>query len=147
MANNGNGGGGFVLGLFVGGTIGALLGLLLAPRSGSETRAELRELGETWRTRADELAADVRGYGMSGLEDVSGKVGPAVDSLRERSSSALGSVRKAKTDATEEVEAVSSGINVGDGHQPAQATQTTATDTEADAEAEPTSDQQSPTPA
>ena len=159
MANNGNGGGGFVLGLFVGGTIGALLGLLLAPRSGSETRAELRELGDTWRTRADELAADVRGYGMSGLEDVSGRVGPAVDSLRERGSSALGISRKAKTDATEEVEVVSSGINVGDGHQPAQATQTTATDTEADAEAEtatdteadaeaePTSDQQSPTPA
>ena len=147
MANNGNGGGGFVLGLFVGGTIGALLGLLLAPRSGSETRAELRELGDTWRTRADELAADVRGYGMAGLEDVSGKVGPAVDSLRGRSSSASGSVRKAGTDATEEVEVVSSGINVGDGHQPAQATQPTAPDTEADAEAEPTSDQQSPTSA
>ena len=109
MANNGNGGGGFVLGLFVGGTIGALLGLLLAPRSGSETRAELREIGETWRTRADEMAADVRGYG---------RVGPAVDSLRERGSSAFGAVR--------------SRINGGDGHQP---TQPTAPDTGAEAEA------------
>lgn len=129
MANNGNGGGGFVLGLFVGGTIGALLGLLLAPRSGSETRAELRELGETWRTRADELAADVRGYGVAGFEDVSGRVGPAVDSLRERSSTALGAVRRAKTGAREDVGAVSSGINVGDGHQPAQPAQPAATDT------------------
>ena len=122
MAKNGNGGGGFVLGLFVGGTIGALLGLLLAPRSGSETRAELRELGETWRTRADELAADVRGYGMAGLEDVSVRVGPAVDSLKERGSSAVAS-------AKESVGAVKSRIGVGDGHQPAQATQTADPDT------------------
>ena len=145
MANNGNGGGGFVLGLFVGGTIGALLGLLLAPRSGSETRAELRELGETWRTRADEMAADVRGYGKAGLDDVSGRVGPAVDSLRERGSSALGTVRRAKTGAREDVGAVSSGINVGDGHQP---TQPTAPDTGAEAEAadvQPPASEQPPT--
>ena len=127
MAKNGNGGGGFVLGLFVGGTIGALLGLLLAPRSGSETRAELRELGDTWRTRADELAADVRGYGMAGLEDVSGRVGPAVDSLRERGSSAVASAR-------ESVGAVKSRIGVGDGHQPAQVAQATAPDTDAEAD-------------
>ena len=101
------------------------MGLLLAPRSGSETRAELRELGDTWRTRADELAADVRGYGMAGLEDVSGRVGPAVDSLRERGSSAVASAR-------EGVGAVKSRIGVGDGHQPAKATQTAAPDTDAD---------------
>ena len=117
MANNGNGGGGFVLGLFVGGTIGALLGLLLAPRSGSETRAELRELGETWRTRADELAADVRGYGMAGLEDVSVRVGPAVDSLKEG------------------VGVVKSRMGVGDGHQPAEEAQAVTPETEAETEA------------
>ena len=40
-----NGGGGFLIGLLVGGIIGGLVGLLLAPKSGAETRAELLKKG------------------------------------------------------------------------------------------------------
>jgi gas vesicle protein len=122
MADNNSGGGGFVLGLFIGGVIGGMAGLLLAPKSGSQTRAELRELGDTWRTRADEMAADLRARGMPDLPDVTGRVGPAVDSLRERGSSTIEAVRDAGAGAVasakEGVSAVRSRMGGGDGLQP-----------------------------
>lgn len=58
MANND--GGGFMLGLFVGGAAGFLAGILLAPRSGEETRAILAEKSGEWRERAGELSAVTR---------------------------------------------------------------------------------------
>ena len=88
-----NGGGGFALGLLVGGVIGAAAGLLLAPKPGAETRSELMEMGETWRTRADSMAADARSRGMQELTDVSQRVGPAVNSLKARGASTVAVAR------------------------------------------------------
>lgn len=88
-----NGGGGFALGLLVGGVIGAAAGLLLAPKPGAETRSELIEMGETWRTRADSMAADMRSRGMQEVAGMSQRVGPAVDSLKARGASTVASAR------------------------------------------------------
>ena len=88
-----NGGGGFALGLLVGGVIGAAAGLLLAPKPGAETRSELMEMGETWRVRADSMAADMRSRGMQELSDVGQRVGPAVDSLKARGASTVANAR------------------------------------------------------
>jgi|GEM_PF-3024024 len=60
MANNGNGEGGnamlyFLAGVGVGALIGAAAGLLLAPRPGAETRANLSH-------KFDELKAKVQEY-------------------------------------------------------------------------------------
>ncbi len=55
-----NDGGGFMLGLFVGGAAGFLAGILMAPRSGEETRAILAEKSGEWRDRAGELSAVTR---------------------------------------------------------------------------------------
>ena len=93
MADN-NGGGGFVTGLLIGGIIGGLVGLLLAPKSGAETRAELLEKGEVWRSQADVIAADMRSRGMERAGEVSQRFGPAVDSLRERGLRHLENVRE-----------------------------------------------------
>ena len=143
MANSDNGGG-FVLGLFIGGVIGALAGLLLAPKSGSETRADLVEMGDTWRTRADEMAAEMR---VRGLPDVGGRVGPAVDSLRERGSSTIGAVREAGTgvvaSARESVSAVRSRIGTGNGAieeaaSPAEGAETSETSETSEASGAPT---------
>ena len=111
MADN-NSGGGFVLGLFVGGVIGAMIGLLMAPKTGAQTRADIWDLGDTWRSRADEMAADMRARGMPDLGNVTGRVGPAVDSLRQRGSSTTDAVRDAETGA------VRSRMGVGDGREP-----------------------------
>ena len=69
---NGNGGS-FISGFVIGGLVGAVVGIMLAPKSGSETRTELLEQSEALRLRGEELAARVRE-----------RVGPAVDSVRER---------------------------------------------------------------
>lgn len=102
MASN-NGGGGFMLGFLVGGIVGGLLGLLLAPKAGAQTRAELIEMGDAWRNRADEIAAqmanEMRSRGVPDMSAVGERVGPAVDSLRERGSTTLGAAREAGTTA------------------------------------------------
>ena len=102
MANS-KGGGGFVLGLFVGVVIGGVAGLLLAPKPGSETRAELAEMGDAWRTRADEIAAqmaaEMRSRGVPDMSEVGNRVGPAVDSLRERGATIIGAAPEAGTSA------------------------------------------------
>ena len=103
--NNGSGGfgsGGFVLGLFVGAVIGGMAGVLLAPKPGAQTRADLLEMGDAWRTRADEIAAqmaaEMRTRGVPDLSAVGDRVGPAVDSLKERGST-TGADREAGTGA------------------------------------------------
>ena len=53
MADN-NREGSFALGFLLGGIIGALVGILIAPKPGAETRADLVERSEAWRTRAEE---------------------------------------------------------------------------------------------
>ncbi len=99
MANDNGGGGGFVTGLLIGGIIGGLVGLLLAPKSGAETRAELLEKGEVWRSQADVIAADMRSRGMERAGEVGQRFGPAVDSLRERGTATFEAARETGTDA------------------------------------------------
>ena len=92
MANN-DSGGSFAVGFLVGGIIGAVVGILLAPRPGSETRAELLDRSEAWRAKAEELAASVRegvGPAVEGMRD---RVGPAVENVRDRVGPAVESVR------------------------------------------------------
>ena len=50
-------GGGMMVGLLIGGAVGFVAGLMLAPKSGEETRALLIERGNEWRDKAEELAA------------------------------------------------------------------------------------------
>ena len=66
-------GGGFVTGFLIGGIVGAAIGMLLAPKPGTQTRAELAEQRQIWKERAEELAARVID-----------SAGPTVDKLRER---------------------------------------------------------------
>ena len=88
MGNNDNGGS-FALGLLVGGIIGALIGMLLAPKPGSETRSEIWERSETLRSRADEAAASLRERVGPAADGVSSRFGPAVESVREAGASAI----------------------------------------------------------
>ena len=66
-------GGSFMTGFLLGGIIGAAIGLLLAPKTGEQTRTNLMGASEEWRTRAEGLAARV-----------SETVGPTMNVVRER---------------------------------------------------------------
>jgi gas vesicle protein len=52
--NEGGGGGSFVMGLLTGTVLGAGLGMLLAPKAGSELRGALGEQARTWGSTASE---------------------------------------------------------------------------------------------
>lgn len=56
-------GSGFVVGFFMGGAMGAMAALLLAPKSGREIREELLERGEELRGRGEQLRD--RAYGTA----------------------------------------------------------------------------------
>ena len=76
MAKN-NGGGGFALGVILGGLVGALVALLLAPKKGSETRSDLLERSLAMRARAEEIAAQARTQAQE-------RVTPMVEQLSAR---------------------------------------------------------------
>lgn len=115
MADNDNGNS-FALGLLVGGILGTVVGLLIAPKSGTELRTDLTERSEAWRTRAEELAATVRervGPAVEtardrigpAVETVRDRVGPTVEEVRERVAPAIDSVRERVTPVVEQVRA------------------------------------------
>lgn len=65
----GSGTQGFGTGLLLGAAIGALAGLLLAPKPGEETRAEMLERTAGLRERAEELAAETRERVREAIEE------------------------------------------------------------------------------
>ena len=97
MADN-DSGGSFVAGFLMGGIVGTVVGILLAPKPGSETRADLLEQSELLRTRAEELAARVRERVGPAMEGVRERVAPAVDGVRERVTPA-GATRSSRASA------------------------------------------------
>ena len=83
MANS-DSGWSFATGFFMGAVVGAVAGILLAPKSGLETRTNIIEQSEAWRGQAEEMAAKVREKVGPTLEGVRERMGPAVEEVRGR---------------------------------------------------------------
>jgi len=88
--NEARSGGGFLSGLLIGGLLGAGVALLLAPKSGQETRDELMGRSSEIRARASELADRARESadelvtrGRSALEDTTSVVRDAYTQGRQ----------------------------------------------------------------
>jgi gas vesicle protein len=79
-----NNGGEFFAGLVVGGLIGAALALLLAPQSGEESRAQIREKGLDWQYMANETLADSRAKADAVLANTQAKAKEALSHLPEQ---------------------------------------------------------------
>lgn len=81
---------GFFAGFIVGGAIGAVLGLIFAPRSGEETREMLMEKTDELRGRAEELSAlakasadELLELGKTVVDDQRTKVEQAIQASKE----------------------------------------------------------------
>ena len=83
MADN-DSGMAFVSGFLLGGLVGAAIGLLMAPKSGAETRAGIAEHSDEWRHRAEDIAGQISHNITPAIDNLRHQVAPAVDVVRER---------------------------------------------------------------
>lgn len=83
MANN-DSGMAFVAGFLFGGALGVGLGLLLAPKSGAETRGDIVAHGDALRQRAEDVAAQITHNVTPAIDSLRHQVNPAVDVVRQR---------------------------------------------------------------
>ncbi|MFO7943653.1 MAG: YtxH domain-containing protein [Anaerolineales bacterium] len=62
---------GFLAGMLTGGLVGAVTMLLLAPKSGKDTRKQIREKSSQLYGQATDMVEDTVAQGRSNLEDIS----------------------------------------------------------------------------
>ena len=74
----------FVSGFLLGGLVGAAIGLLLAPKSGAETRAGIAEHSDEWKHRAEDIAGQISHNITPAIDNLRHQVAPAVEVVRER---------------------------------------------------------------
>ena len=67
----------------VGAGVGAVLGLLLAPRAGKHTRARLRNSANRTLHRVEEMGEDVRGYMSELADDVSESIVSSIETCKQ----------------------------------------------------------------
>jgi gas vesicle protein len=68
MADNDNTFGSFLAGILIGGLVGAAAALLLAPQSGEETRAQIKEKSIEIRDRAETTLEDAKSKASQSVE-------------------------------------------------------------------------------
>ncbi len=95
--NNRNSGAEFFAGLIIGSLVGAALAILLAPQSGEETRAQIRDRGLEFKDRAEEGVLEARQrmqHQVAGLQDQVAGLQQQISALQDRG-------RQTATDAIE----------------------------------------------
>jgi gas vesicle protein len=84
MSDNNMNGKDFLLGAVVGGIIGAVTALLLAPKAGHELRADIKETANTVSTRTQEIANQVSDRSQTIAKNVNERSQVIARSLSER---------------------------------------------------------------
>lgn len=98
-----NSGTDFFAGLIIGGLVGAALAILLAPQSGEETRAQIRDKGLEFKDRAEEGVLEARHRAqkqMASLQDQITTLQDQVMALQEKGKETF---EKGKHSATEAI--------------------------------------------
>lgn len=73
----------FLAGFVVGGAIGAIIGILMAPQSGEQTRAQIAERGIELRDELQKRAGKVQESVPSFVEEQRGRVHEAIEKGKE----------------------------------------------------------------
>lgn len=94
------------VGVIVGGLAGALIGLLIAPKKGSETRADMKVRTTALRSSAGDMASRGRSHAgeraSAGIAAVRERAGPIYADVRERIAPIFGENRSQANDARRE---------------------------------------------
>jgi len=104
MANQNSGGVEFFAGLVIGGLVGAALALLLAPQSGEETRAQIRDKSLEFKDRAEEGVLEARHLAekqMASLQQQVTVLQDQVTTLQERSKEQMAALQERGKEALE----------------------------------------------
>jgi gas vesicle protein len=108
---SGEGGGGFALGFVAGAMIGAGLGILFAPKAGSDLRRQLGEQADALANNASETyrktsqgAAEWVNKAQESAADWAGKASEAADDLAQTGKSFYGKAREAFSKGAEEAQ-------------------------------------------
>lgn len=75
--------GGFVLGLFVGATIGALAAILFAPKAGQETRQQLKDLANQQKDKLRNQWEDTKINAAIAVDQAKEKLNTVADQTKE----------------------------------------------------------------
>jgi gas vesicle protein len=103
MSENNKGGfGSFVAGLFMGGLLGGAIAILTAPRSGEETREQIRVRGVELRDTAEQTMNEALTTVRNTTDDLSNRA----EELRAQSQAVLDEAQKQSAQATEEIRQV-----------------------------------------
>jgi gas vesicle protein len=89
VEQTGNATGSFLSGILLGGVIGAVTMLLFAPRSGEETRAEIRDRAIELRDRTTETVKDTVTQAKSKAYELKDNVWDKADEFKQRGQQAL----------------------------------------------------------
>jgi len=77
-------GGSFSVGLILGAIIGTVVGILMAPKPGSETRSELLEKSDYWREKAERFSDIIVERLGPTFETVRDNVPPTIENMKAR---------------------------------------------------------------
>jgi gas vesicle protein len=123
MAQQTNEGAAFFAGLVIGGLVGAALALLLAPQSGEETRAQIRDKSLEYKDLAQEGIIDAQQRAQEQVTVLQQKSREAYEKGRQSTmeayekgrQSALDAYERGRQSATEVVSKSQPGASSGDG--------------------------------
>lgn len=94
----------FALGALLGAAIGVAAGMLTAPKSGKETRAELKVKADEAKKRADKAIADARVKSEGLYDDVRGRAEGAYNDAKSTASDYAERVKRAAVSAKAELD-------------------------------------------
>ena len=99
-----NGGGEFFAGLVIGGLVGAAIALLMAPQSGEETRAQIRDASVELKDKADVTIAEARTKAEAITADARRRGEEITADARKRADKMVADARKSADEITTSAE-------------------------------------------
>jgi gas vesicle protein len=97
--------GGLLLGLVIGGAVGAITSLLIAPKAGAKLRKDLWSTYRTWQDKTKEIASTVCENSKNLADTVSQKTEDIVDTAKEKTENLVDTAKESQHRVTDSIQA------------------------------------------